>query len=70
MVKRDAGTATPAGLQILEYSSVVEQLSYTQRVPGSIPGIPITPPVVYLAESITADGRLIITFRRIMYAEL
>lgn len=56
MVKRDAGTATSAGLQIMEYSSVVEQRSYTPRVPGSIPGIPTTPPVVYPAESIPLTG--------------
>ena len=42
-----------------DIAQLVEHLSYTQQVPGSIPGIPITPAEVYLPESITADGRLI-----------
>lgn len=37
---------------------MVEHLSYTQQVPSSILGVPITPAEVYLPESITADGRL------------
>lgn len=41
MVKRDAGTATPAGLQTLEYSSEVERLTVNQDVVGSIPTIPV-----------------------------
>ena len=42
-----------------EHSSVGRALSYTQQVPSSILGVPITLTVVYLSESITADGRLI-----------
>nr|DAF09753.1 MAG TPA: hypothetical protein [Caudoviricetes sp.] len=42
-----------------DIAQLVEHLSYTQQVPGSIPGVPITPTEVYLSESITADGRLI-----------
>ena len=47
------------GIAHWDIAQLVEHLSYTQQVPGSIPGVPITPPEVYPAESITADGRLI-----------
>lgn len=54
----------------MEHSSAEEQLAYIQRVGGSNPSVPTTPPVVYRAQSITCGGRSINTARRICMQKL